>query len=150
MGDLHGYSQLQARLHALGAPAGFMRTLGLMAVREQKLLVRRKTGQTGRTIHMATVTPTRVTLVAGGAAVYLEGGTRPHEITPKAAKVLRWAASPAGRRLSGNPRVGAGLVFARRVHHPGTKPYPFMVPGAVKAIHKAGVGSLVDTWNSAA
>lgn len=152
MAELKGYAQLQARLHAIGGRGNgaLMRQLGLQAVREQKLLVRRKTGQTGRTIHIAAVTPTSVTTVAGGAAVYLEHGTRPHEITPRAARALRFAASPAGRRLSGAPRVGAAVVFAKRVHHPGSKPYPFMIPGAKLAIRKTGVGTIVDTWNKAA
>ncbi len=129
---------------------GLPKLLGLSTVREAKLLVRRKTGHTGRTIHMTTVTEHSVTVEAGGAAVYLEEGTRPHEITPRAAKALRFAASPAGRRLTGSPRVGAAVVFAKRVNHPGTKPYPFLRPGAQKAVNQYGADAVVTLWNSAA
>lgn len=45
--------------------------------------------------------------------IYLHQGTRPHNIVPRRKLALRWA--------SGN-----GFVFARRVHHPGTQPDPFI------------------------
>lgn len=40
-------------------------------------------------------------------------GTRPHIIRPKRAKALRF-------------RVGGKVVFARIVHHPGTRARPFL------------------------
>ena len=40
----------------------------------------------------------------------LEYGTRPHEITPKKAKSLRFV-------------VGGKTVYAKHVEHPGTRPY---------------------------
>jgi hypothetical protein len=46
-------------------------------------------------------------------APFVIRGTKAHDIVPKAAKVLHWTA-PGG--------MG---VFARRVHHPGTKPNPY-------------------------
>jgi len=145
-----GETALQRRLAAISGPNAMtqiMRLIGTAAVREQKLLVHRKTGNTGRSIHVASATATKVVTEAGGAAVYLEKGTRPHTITPKAAKALRFAASPAGARLSGAPRKGAAVVFARVVHHPGTKPYPFMVPGAVAGVQAAGIDPIVEAWN---
>lgn len=42
-------------------------------------------------------------------AGYVEFGTAPHEIRPKTAKALRFT-------------IGGQVVFARVVHHPGTKP----------------------------
>ena len=118
-------------------------------MREQKLLVHRKTGNTGRSIHLAEVTASSATTEAGGAAEYLEFGTRPHTITPNARKALRFAASPGGARLTGSPRTGAAVVFAKVVHHPGTKPYPFMLPGAVAAVQAAGLEPIVNAWNAA-
>ena len=153
MAEVQGYSQLQARLHAIGGQgsSSFMRLLGLAAVREQKLLVHRKTGNLGRSIGLGAVTPTSVVTKAGANyAAFVELGTRPHEITPKAAKALRWAASASGARLTGTPRTGAAVVFATRVHHPGTKPYPFMVPGAKIAVSKTGADAIVTAWNGAA
>jgi HK97 gp10 family phage protein len=49
-------------------------------------------------------------------AGYVEFGTAPHEIRPKTAKALRFT-------------VGGKVVFARVVHHPGTRP-AYYVAGA--------------------
>lgn len=152
MADLKGYEQLQARLRAISGPAlgqGAMRMLGMAAVREQKLLVHRKTGTTGRTIHVASVSNNSVTIEAAAAARWLEFGTKPHVIRPRIRKVLAWGGP---RRLSGALRKGAGATnFATIVHHPGSRPYPFMLPGAKDAIRKAGLlDRIVDAWNSAA
>jgi len=146
-----GETALQRRLAALSGPNAMVnwhKLVGLAAVREQKLLVHRKTGNTGRSIHLASATAQKAVTEAGGAAVYLEHGTRPHTITPNAKKALRFAASPGGARLSGAPRKGAAVVFAMIVHHPGTKPYPFMLPGAVAGVQQAGVNPFVEAWNS--
>jgi hypothetical protein len=40
-------------------------------------------------------------------------GTRPHIIRPKRAQALRF-------------RIGGRVVFAKVVHHPGTRPRPFL------------------------
>ena len=150
--QLLGVTSLQRRLAAISGPGALDQIMGLIAlaaVREEKLLVHRKTGNTGRSIHVDSVTGGTATLSAGGAAVFLEFGTKPHTITPKAAQALRFAASPGGARLTGSPRSGAEVVFARVVHHPGTHPYPFMLPGAVAAVQQAGIDPIIDAWNLA-
>lgn len=49
-------------------------------------------------------------------AIFVHEGTRPHEIRPNPPrKALRFASGGGGR-----------IVFARRVHHPGTKAQPFL------------------------
>jgi hypothetical protein len=48
-------------------------------------------------------------------ALYLEFGTKPHEIRPVNAKALHW-------------KSGKKDVFAMVVHHPGTQPQPFIRP----------------------
>lgn len=45
--------------------------------------------------------------------VYLHQGTKPHDILPRKKTVLRW-------------NNGSEFIFARRVHHPGTKEDPFI------------------------
>ncbi len=70
----------------------------------------------------------------------------------EAARALRWAASSSkGFRLSGSPRSGSSVqwAFATIVHHPGTKAYPFMIPGAKLAAQKQGVNAIVTLWNEA-
>lgn len=46
-------------------------------------------------------------------APFVNDGTRPHQIRPRRAQVLRFT-------------VGGQVVFARVVNHPGTKPNPFL------------------------
>lgn len=158
MAEVVGYQQLQARLHALGSQgsSSFMRQLGLAAVREQKLLVPRRTSTLGRSIVLGSVTNTSaVTVATAPYAAFVEFGTGPHEITPKAKLALRWAASSSmGFRLTGRPSSAkgntVGWVFAKRVHHPGTKAHPYMIPGAKIAVQKTGVDAIVEAWNSAA
>lgn len=156
MADVQGYGQLKARMTAISGK-GLPKLLGLATVRNAKLAVRRKTGTTGRTIRMTTVTEHSVTVEAGGAAVFLEEGTKPHIITPRAAKALRFAASGVSTTLAGRvrtgevARIGSGaFVFAKSVHHPGTKPYPFLRPGAQKAVKEYGADAVVELWNKSA
>jgi hypothetical protein len=79
---------------------------------------------------------------------YVEEGTRPHEIWPKAAHGLKGPLrNGQTRRATGRgPHehiVGRGIAlrwvsggvthFARMVHHPGTPPLPFIGPAYLKA-----------------
>lgn len=56
-------------------------------------------------------------------AIYVEKGTAPHLILPKRAKVLSWLSA-------------AGRMFARSVHHPGTRAQPFLTPAVEDNINK--------------
>jgi len=58
-------------------------------------------------------------------AAYVEFGTRPHVIRPVRARALRF-------------KVGGDVVFAKLVHHPGTKPNPFMRRTAERTLKHAG------------
>jgi hypothetical protein len=151
--QLKGQKELNRRLEALQKPRPLLQTVQLRAVAEAKQLhaPNRKTGHTSRTIMPGQLGPTFAIVQASGAAVFLERGTRPHIIRPKTKGMLSWPASSAGRRLSGRPRTNAGpRIFARMVRHPGTKPYPFLLPGAVKAVKSVGIEPLVKAWNEAA
>ena len=150
-----GLGALDRRLNAISPLKGgsaLMKKLAASTIREEKLLVPRKTGNLGRSIHVQSVTAESATIIAAANyAAFVEYGTKPHEITPNAKKALRFAASAAGRRLSGSPRKGANVVFAKVVHHPGTKPHPYMVPGAKLAVSRAGlVEEIIKEWNGAA
>lgn len=151
MSEIKGMRQLLARMEAIKPNRRFMERLALSAVREQKILVPRKTGNLGRSITLGSVTPTRAETVArANYAAYVERGTPPHIIRPKNKKVLAWAADGSAR-LSGAVRTGGKVRFAKRVRHPGTKAKPFMVPGAKKAVEGAGLKTVVVTaWNDAA
>ena len=55
---------------------------------------------------------------------FVEFGTSPHVIVPKSKKMLAF-------------KVNGQMVFARRVNHPGSKPYPFMEPAFRETIPMA-------------
>lgn len=155
MASIKGLGALERRIAAISGPKSgerIMRLVGTAAIREQKFLVHRKTGNLGRSIHLAEVTPTSaLTVASANYAGFVEHGTRAHIITPNARKALRFAATPGGRRLTGSPRKGAAVVFAKVVHHPGTAPYPYMMPGARKAVGESGLTKIIiDEWNGAA
>ena len=151
MSDIKGMRQLLTRMEAIKPNGELMRNLALASIREQKLLVPRKTGNLGRSITLGSVTPTRAETVARASyAAYVERGTKAHIIRPKTKKVLRWAADGSGR-LSGAVRTGGNVRFAKRVRHPGTKAQPFMLPGARKAVEGVGLKTVIITsWNEAA
>ena len=135
---------LMARMKALGETNVELKALQISAIREAKLLVHRKTGHLGRSIVPGPVTKDHAVIEA---RTPLELGAKPHIIRPKRAKVLAWGGV---RRLSGTLASGSSPThFARFVHHPGNKPYPYLVPGAKKAV--AGLkDAIVTVWNRAA
>lgn len=146
---IHGRDQLMSRIRAIRPSPDMMRTLGVAAIEEQKRLVPRKTGNLGRSIRLGSLTNTLVETVAGANyAAFVEFGTKAHSIVPVKAKALRFAVG-GNRRLSGSPRRGAPVVFAKRVRHPGTKAQPFMLPGAVAAVESFGADAIVRRWNDA-
>lgn len=57
-------------------------------------------------------------------AWYVVKGTAPHEIRPVNASCLAFEA------------VGGGMVFTQLVHHPGTRPNPFMERAAEDTLSK--------------
>ena len=147
---IKGLPQLLARLQAIKPNPNLMRTLAMSAVAEQKRLVPRKTGNLGRSIGVRRVTATSAETVAtANYAAAVELGTRPHTIVPRRRKALRFAPGGSGT-LSGRPRAGGAVVFAKRVRHPGTRAQPYMLPGALKAVEKLGADVIVKAWDGAA
>ena len=148
--SLIGVGALQSRLTAIGNTQGLMQRLALQVVAEQKRLVPRKTGNLGRSIHVQNVTRTSASVIASANyAAFTEYGTRPHEIVPRAKKALRFAVG-ANRRLSGSPRSGSPVVFAKRVRHPGTRGMHWAQRGADSAIGKGHLADVVIAeWNRA-
>jgi len=97
----------------------FLKGVGLIIERDAKKKVPVDTGQLRNAIRAAN--PERI--LGGGAQVkvvanksyaqYVETGTEPHEIRPKHKKALFWPGAEHPVKV---------------VHHPGTKPKPFMYP----------------------
>ena len=173
--SISGLTQLQRRLNAVKhSPKPILAQIQKDAVAEAKLRVPRKTGDLGKSITKGTLAADfAIVKATKNYAAFVELGTRPHDITPKHGKVLAWPATAAGRRLSGAPtrralagnvrptgiRTGQSAIgpnsgtfrYAKRVHHPGTKPMPFLVPGAKAALEANGWRNVViNDWNRAA
>jgi hypothetical protein len=153
MSGIQGTAQLIRRIHAVGTLSG-PHTLKLWQVRTVELAKRniqphRVTGNLGRTIRPGAITPSNAKVEAGADyASYVEFGTRPHIIVPRYAKVLAWGGS---RRQTGSLRSGSeATMFAMRVHHPGTRPIPFLAPAADQAVKEIGVQVIETAWNEAA
>ena len=157
---MRGEPQLHARLRALRKIVPeTMRLLGPAMVAEQKRLVPRKTSNLGRSISVTSLTPRSTTSTASANyAAHVEYGTRPHVIRARKGRALRFPASGVSTRLSGAVRAGearrlgkGAYVFRASVNHPGTRPQPYMVPGARRAAERAGLADLVvRVWNGAA
>lgn len=159
--SLKGEQQLMARLRAIGDTQVLLRRIQIRGVAEAKARVPRRTGNLARTIRVGPVSKDSAQVLAGGEskvgyAAAVEQGSKPHVIRPKAgrsgknghAPMLAWGGN---RRLSGNLRSGSGATnFAAEVHHPGTKPHPYLVPGLQAAADEEGVQGIVALWNGAA
>lgn len=148
MSSVQGVDDLLRRLEAIGEPQPVLRVAQLKTVAEAQKLVHRKTGFLQRNIKPGRITQTHATVEARTPyAASLELGARPHVIRPKNAKVLAWGGP---RRLTGRLRSGGKATnFAKVVHHPGNKPYPYLIPGARKAVADLK-DVIVALWNRAA
>jgi hypothetical protein len=145
---VQGADALIRRLKAIQEPNPVLRVWQLDTIAEAKRTVRRKTGHLGRSIVPGSISRDSASVEARTPyAATIEKGSRPHIIKPKKAKVLAWGGN---RRLSGKLRKGSRATnFATIVHHPGTKPYPFLLPAAKKAAGRFR-DAVVRAWNDAA
>lgn len=75
-----------------------------------------RTGNLRRSIDRRVFSAARgIVFVGEKYGKWVEFGTDPHIIRPKNAKVLAF-------------KVNGRMVFARKVNHPGSRPYPYMGP----------------------
>jgi len=154
-----GGRELSRRLDAITKHSAILKSLQLETVAEAKRLVPRKTGNLGRSIQPGYIA-SREALVHARAryAAYVEKGTRPHVIRAKNGKALRFPKAGTSTTLGGRVRTGdlrrlgpGAYTFAQKVNHPGTKPKPFLLPGARNAVTKGGMRDIVvGLWNEAA
>ena len=155
-GELEGAQALQARIKAVSNTDGRMgsrmlRGWQLHTVYLAKRRVPVKTRNLSRSIHPGPIVGHESATVVASAeyARYVEGGTQPHIIKPVRARMLAWGGD---RRLTGSLRTGARPTnFARIVHHPGTRPRPFLRPAALEALEDLAMTQwYVAAWNEAA
>ena len=121
-------SELKARLEYLSKPE--QKTKCLEALAEYCAEVMRQeapevTGELKNSIIVEKIG--ELTYVVGPTveySIYVEYGTGPHIIEPRHARALRF-------------ETEEGIVFAKRVRHPGTPPNPFVHRAAEETIHNA-------------
>lgn len=153
---LQGGDALIRRLRSLEESRVVLREVQLRSIAEAKARVPRKTGHLGRSIVPGSITATHATIEARTPyAAAVEFGSRPHIIKPVRASVLAWPVAGA-RRLSGRARTSGGkavgpFIRAKLVHHPGTKPQPYLIPAIRKVLTSGGWRDLIiNRWNGAA
>lgn len=101
-----------------GASMSELRRVGPMVVNRAKILCPVDTGRLrasirGRANRTWTLRPQFTVSTDVEYAPYVHDGTRPHVIRPRSARVLRFV-------------VDGRVVYARVVHHPGTRGKPFL------------------------
>lgn len=150
---LIGAKELGARMRALGDTKVYLGRMAVAGVEEAKRLVPRRTGNLARTIRIGRVTAQSAEVLAGGRvnvgyAAAVEFGSRPHTIVPRYRKALAWGGA---RTLGGRLRKGATAThFARKVHHPGTRAKPYLVPGVREGVRRVGAELFIEQWNDGA
>ena len=102
--------------------------LSEIGVRYAAAVIPRRSGRLARSLRVSG-RPGRREIVMGGAsapyAPYVEYGARPHVIRPRRAEALRFV-------------VDGEVVYARRVHHPGTRPAEVMGRTAEYILSRVG------------
>lgn len=117
-----------------------MRLSTLLVERVAKSKVHRKTGILAGSITTKVETSPEIQGEVGTDVSYardVETGTGPHDISPVQAQALMLPVSPmggfGGGRLSGRARSRQQVAFYARVHHPGSKPHPFLEPALIES-----------------
>ena len=139
MAQLKGSRELRARLKAIKTvfkPVG--KDWADETVRISKGTVRVRTGATQRSIRRRNASMKKATVVASAPALWLDQGTKPHDIVPKRGGFLRFS-------------KGGQVIFAKRARHPGQRATHFAERAAQAALAKTPIiGHLIDLWNKAA
>jgi hypothetical protein len=137
---IKGSRQLRARLHAIPkkAPARIGRAWAQETARAARPMVPVRTGALRRSIRVGRTSAGGATVVANRTAFFVDRGTRPHDITPKRKKGLVFQ----GKK---------GTIFARKVHHRGTRAKPFRARAARMGLRRADMErQVIAVWNEAA
>jgi len=94
------------------------KALPRIAIRMQNELILASPVDTGRLRNSIKVSPDAdgIIIFMVEYAKFVEFGSAPHIIKPKDKKALRFKGTKKGK----------GFIFAKEVHHPGSRPQPFI------------------------
>lgn len=136
--SLTGRKQLSARLRAIKQtfkPVG--KAWAEEDVRQNRDHVPVRTGRLRRSFRVRNASQRRATVVGHFSANFVDAGTKAHDERAK-----RQAMSFA---------IGGRTMFARKVHHRGSKAQRFKRAAALEALRKNPMAAeLIKQWNSAA
>lgn len=134
---LKGVDGLRHRLEAMERST---RTIppkwGQTFVRVAQPMIPVRTGATRRSVHLAEAGADSASIRGSAVAVLIDTGTRAHE-EDAGGGVLRFP-------------VGPRTVFARRVHHPGTRARKWRRRAAEEAARRTRMAdTIIEAWNRA-
>lgn len=123
----------------------------MLILNRMKELAPVKTGDYRRGLHMATISKVPGKVVTGAGTndergLWLEKGTKPHDIRPKSRRTGGSKTKTGQRAL--RFMMGGAVVFAKEVRHPGTSPRPHMGP-AFEEKRAAASREVKDTLKAA-
>jgi len=158
-----GIDKLEKRFAALKSPQAqqaFLNGVGLRTVAALKQRVPRKTGTTGRSIRVGSLTTRNAQVIGSQVIQWIDQGTglygpRHHPIFPTHKKALSWHAGTTGPqgnlRLSGRPRKGRAATRVTVRSTAGMRPRPFVETSVRDAAARSGLADVVvKLWNDAA
>ena len=136
---LKGSPELRARLKAIKLAFKPLGKSWAESTRDEaKRRIRKRTGLTAASIRVRNATQRKATVVGSFKVNFIDAGTREHVITPR--RVTRLKFESGGR-----------TIFARRVHHPRTRAYPFKRAAALEGLRENPMAqAVIDEWNRAA
>lgn len=136
---LRGSRELRARLKAIKTvfkPAG--KDWADATVIEARRRIASTTGKTRASIRRRNASQKKATVVGNYPVNFIDAGTKPHDITPRKAKVLAF-------------QDGGQTVFARKVHKRAQAARPFKKASAEAGLRKVElIRDLIELWNRAA
>lgn len=137
---LKGAAELRKRIQAVAdSGRGLSRDWAEATVDEMRGRIPVRTGATQDSVRVGRTADDGAEVVASPVVYFLDSGTREHEISPKAAKVLRWSGS------------GGSPIFRPAAKIPRQRPRPIRDVSARAAFAKVGSSDrIVQAWNSAA
>lgn len=95
-------------------------------------------GRVQATVRRKNASTRKATVVGHPAVLWLDRGTKAHDIEPKRAKVVRFS-------------KGGRPIFAKRVRNPGERATHLVTKAAQRALEQRDLlQAIVDLWNRAA
>jgi hypothetical protein len=136
--SLQGKSALDSRLRAIRqTPKGIVRKWADADVRESRKRIKKRTGETAASVHVARVTDTHAEILGSEVINFLVAGTKAHDEVAH------------GRAMKFQAR--GKTMFAPKVHKRATRGNGLKMKAAEEALKQTPMAAeLIKQWNDAA